>query len=402
MSHWEQCAIAQKRWAHRLSQEEGLALRWSGLLAGLLGDSKSQHAAVEEIASLSLWDAPCSMLSAAENKPLRLMAGLRASDRLATVLSLSSLAHRAPPGHVLQALQRNRLLESFLLQTATKAQPGALSETAREELLGISRRMVTISAGDYWIGGKNHSERPVHRILLPSYQIGVFPVTQLLWSSVQRKNPSKYKGASRPVECVAWWDALRFCNDLSERDGLEPSYQIVRGERARPLPGNGYRLPSEAEWEVASRAGLPGRRILPPEETLAPPLGSTYSGGDDLSALGWCMQNTGTRPIGQKGPNGNGIFDLSGNVFEWVWDWFGPYSQLIQEKTRRRGELLYPYFQRRNDAVLGPSTGRYRSYRGGSWSTSLDYARTASRMANVPTLRSPCVGFRLARSIDPA
>jgi formylglycine-generating enzyme required for sulfatase activity len=200
-------------------------------------------------------------------------------------------------------------------------------------------------------------EKPVHevRITKPFY-IGVYEVTNAQWSRVMGGVPSNWKDDDRPVENVTWTDVVEFCRKLSE----QPE------ERAA---GRVYRLPTEAEWEYACRAGTTTK----------------WASGDDEKTLGdmaWFDTNSGsqTRPVGQKRPNAWGLYDMHGNVWEWCSDWYGAYAaEAIADPT-------------------GPAGGSDRVLRGGSWYSTATYCWSAFRYGDVPLSRYDGLGFRLALS----
>jgi formylglycine-generating enzyme required for sulfatase activity len=230
------------------------------------------------------------------------------------------------------------------------------------------------------------NEHPRHavRISRPFY-LGIFEVTQAQYHAVMAANPSWFsvtgggKGqvANRPtdqhpVHNVSWLDAVRFCNTLSRREGLKPFYKID-GEQVQ-VPdwnGTGYRLPTEAEWEYACRAGSKTR----------------YSFGDDEKALSdyaWYERFAGgqTHPVGQKRPNTWGLYDMHGNVWEWCWDWYDP-------NAYRHG----PH----HDST-GPPQGTHRVLRGGGFNDYPAVLRAAIRGRDVPANRDGYNGLRIART----
>lgn len=222
-------------------------------------------------------------------------------------------------------------------------------------------------AGDLW-----DACRPVHPVRLDDYCIGQFPVTQALWRAVVEAlpgdidpDPSFFKGDNRPVERVSWEDVQVFFKKLNAL-----------------LPGRGFRLPTEAEWEYAARAvsrdfGGGGKAK------------QKYSGSDTLERVGWWEGNSHgeTKPVGLKLPNALGIFDMSGNVYEWCEDW---HDDKFYEKCKAKGAV---------DNPLNTEKGSSRVVRCGSWfHVNPRICRVASRSGSVPTSRYFSFGFRLAAS----
>jgi formylglycine-generating enzyme required for sulfatase activity len=189
-------------------------------------------------------------------------------------------------------------------------------------------------------------------------------VTQGEWSTVMGSNPSSFPscGSMCPVENVSWHDAVRYANKLSEREGLERCYGDEGGFVG--LRCTGYRLPTEAEWEYAARAGTTGARHGPMDD------------------VAWHWDNSARRPkpVGKKTPNAWGLYDMLGNLWEWVQDWHGDYGGNATDPT-------------------GPDTGVDRVFRGGCWSLGLVSLRAAARGRNWPSFRNDYIGFRVVRSI---
>jgi formylglycine-generating enzyme required for sulfatase activity len=222
-----------------------------------------------------------------------------------------------------------------------------------------------------------------HKVTLTGFYMGKYPVTQEQYQAVMRTNPSGFTTAVTgedknrlPVEQVTWYDAVEFCNKLSQLEGLTPAYTISGRTPATGYPitsatvtanlsNNGYRLPTEAQWEYACRAGI--------EDAY-------YTGDeidDDASWYNANSENT-THEVGQKDANEWGLFDMHGNVWEWCWDWFGNYS----------GDQTNP---------IGPTSGTTRVNRGGSWYSSPEGLRSACRNADLPSARFANLGFRVVR-----
>ncbi len=217
------------------------------------------------------------------------------------------------------------------------------------------------------------SERPARSVIQSrALWVGETEVTQGLYGRVMGNNPSKFSacGPACPVENLSWFDAVTFANKLSAVEGLEPCY-VILGEQVSWPKGVaclGYRLPTDAEWEVAARGGQDPK----------------YAGGDTLGVVGWYVENSGgqTHPVAQKAPNGYGLYDMSGNVWEWVWDWRG-----------RLGEAVGPVTD-----PLGPATGDDRVCRGGGWSLEPVVHRVAYRGSNTPQHHYWDLGLRLVRT----
>jgi sulfatase modifying factor 1 len=243
--------------------------------------------------------------------------------------------------------------------------------------------MVSVPAGTFSMGSTAgySNELPVHSVTLSSYWISKYEITQAQYAEVTGSSPSYFTGdTSRPVEEVTWYDAVEFCNKLSSAEGYSQVYTITGRSPATGYPiasaavsvdwtKNGYRLPTEAEWEYAARGGSRGQ-------------GYTYSGSNDVGTVAWYGNNSGctTHAVGGKAPNELGLYDMSGNVWEWCWDWYGSYSSSSQTDPR------------------GLDSGSVRVLRGGSWNDNRYYCRAAVRGYDVPYNRIIYVGFRVVRS----
>jgi formylglycine-generating enzyme required for sulfatase activity len=247
---------------------------------------------------------------------------------------------------------------------------------------------VRINGGTFMMGGPanevNHrrDSEVQHEVTVSAFYMGKYEVTQKEYEEVMGTNPSNFKGDNLPVEEVSWYDAVEYCNKRSQKEGLTPAYTINKNQSdpnninsydtvkwtvTWNKNANGYRLPTEAEWEYACRAGTT----------------TAYNTGANISDnTGWYIANSGskTHPVGQKSANAWGLYDMHGNVLEWCWDWYGNYSSGAQTDT------------------AGAVTGSYRVIRGGYWGYYWQALRSAQREGDNPSLRVNTIGFRLVRS----
>jgi formylglycine-generating enzyme required for sulfatase activity len=241
---------------------------------------------------------------------------------------------------------------------------------------------VQIPGGTFTMGSpdteryREQDELP-HQVRVNSFYIGKYEVSQREYDAVMGGNPSRFKGAQLPVEQVSWFDAVAYCNIRSQKEGLTPAYS-VNGEKVTWNPlADGYRLPTEAEWEYAARAGTmtpfsTGNDIATSQ--------ANYNGNYPYNQNAPGIYREKTTPVGSFAPNPWGLYDMHGNVNEWCWDWYGPYHTEDHNNP------------------LGPSTGSSRVNRGGSWSSYAKYLRSAIRNYNMPSYRYSNRGFRLVRS----
>lgn len=220
---------------------------------------------------------------------------------------------------------------------------------------GVSFTMIKVEGGTFSMGATSEQgsdaridEIPVHSVTLSDYYIGETEVTQELWEAVMGSNPSYFSDDQKPVEQVSWDDCKEFITKLNN------------------LTGKNFRLPTEAEWEYAARGGNKSK-------------GYKYSGSNSIGDVAWCGDNSSltTHNVKTKSPNELGIYDMSGNVYEWCEDWFGGYSS---------GSQTNP---------TGPSSGAYRVLRGGSWNYNACGCRVSSRYQNSSNYRFYHFGFRV-------
>lgn len=223
---------------------------------------------------------------------------------------------------------------------------------------GVSFTMIPVEGGTFTMGATSEQgsdaesdEKPAHSVTLSSYMIGETEVTQALWEAIMGSNPSSFKGSTRPVEEVSWNDCQTFINKLNS------------------LTGKRFRLPTEAEWEYAARGGRKRQ-------------GYKYSGSDNLDDVAWYVSNSGSasHAVKTKRPNELGIYDMSGNVYEWCQDWYGKNYYSNSPSTN----------------PTGPSSGSFRVDRGGGWNGSARICRSANRDSSAPDYRYYYLGLRLA------
>lgn len=250
------------------------------------------------------------------------------------------------------------MLASTISSESGKQDTGGASDQSLREIM--ESRMVRITRGVFHMG----YEKGRHEVTVNDFWIDKYPVTQSLYHKVSNENPSHFTGDDKPVEKVTWLDAVRFCNDLSRSMGLNPAYTIEQEKVERKGDAPGFRLSTEAEWEYACRGGTNGK----------------------IDDIAWYVQNSGrsTQGVGQKEPNHYGLYDMLGNVWEWVEDdWHDTCDGAPTD----------------GEAWIEEPRGPYRVIRGGSWGNDAQNCQSAFRSTSSPGNRSNALGFRLSRSL---
>lgn len=237
----------------------------------------------------------------------------------------------------------------------TKKEKGKLQLVNQQLLDSISQNMVWVTGGKYIMGSfsGDSDEKPEHEVIVDGFAISKYPVTQRQWMVIMGSYSGEFAGCDQcPVDMISWDDAQRFIKKLNL------------------LTGKHYALPTEAEWEYAAKGGL---------KTA----GYRYSGSNNIDAVGWHSGNSGRHPhpVGEKEPNELGLYDMTGNVWEWCQDWYNK---------------NYYELQNRNNP-MGPESGRSRVRRGGSWFTQMINCRTSARNSVKQDYKDDIAGFRLVQ-----
>jgi len=263
-----------------------------------------------------------------------------------------------------------------------------------ETATGLPFDMVAIKGGTFSMGSpeselERADDEVQHSVTVSDFYMGKNDVTQAEYKAIMGNNPVHDDGVgdNYPVYYVSWYDAIEFCNALSQKAGLQPYYKIDKNTKdpnnkskydkikwtvtTNPT-ANGYRLPTEAEWEYAACGGVKSHHGA----------SYKYAGSSDIDEVAWYKMNSNDKChiVGEKKPNELGIYDMSGNVWEWCWDWYDEYNPNISNNP------------------TGSISGSTRVIRGGNWFSLAKYCRSAKRNRFRPDPRSDSFGFRLSRN----
>ena len=234
--------------------------------------------------------------------------------------------------------------------------------------------MVFVEGGTFMMGSDDGypDELPIHEVTLSPFWIGKYQVTKDAWMKIMAIEPSEIKDGNLPMEQISWLQAIEYCNQRSIHEDLTPCYIITRDSVFCDFNANGYRLPTEAEWEYAARGGKKSAGFI-------------YSGSNDHDNVAWHDGNSQNKShaVGTKKANELGIYDMSGNLFEWCWDW---YDKDYYEKSP-------------GSNPKGPETGTHKVLRGGSWHHFHPFCRVSFRnYYYTPYYWNIDVGFRVVRT----
>ena len=253
----------------------------------------------------------------------------------------------------------------------------AVAAPSKGAASAVPAGFVFVPGGSFTMGSPSneagqYANEEQHQVSLSAFYIGATEVTQAHYKAVMGTNPSGFKGDDLPVEKVSWYDAVAYCNKKSQQEGLTPVYTINGKNVTANWSANGYRLPTEAEWEYAAKGGAASNSLA---------VNAIYAGSTNINDVAWYSGNSGskTHPVGQKAANALGLYDMSGNVWEWCWDLYGSYSSGSQSDP------------------TGASSGDKRVNRGGGWDSDGQDLRSAYRIYITPGNWGDILGFRVAR-----
>ena len=237
--------------------------------------------------------------------------------------------------------------------------------------------MIFVEGGTFQMGGNGDSCDMIagHSVTVSSFYMSDHEITQSEWKKIMDNNPSQYMNDNFPVQNISWEEAARYCNRRSRAEGLVPCYFFdnendFNEEIKCNWNADGYRLPTEAEWEFAARGGTDS-------------LDTMYSGSNDIESVAWYFDfvDATIHAVMTKLPNELGLYDMSGNVWEWCWDWYGNYTASDQNNP------------------TGAASGTHRVRRGGSWDEEENCCLVSYREGSCPAFKSDNIGFRVVRSV---
>ncbi len=246
-------------------------------------------------------------------------------------------------------------------------------------------RMVRVEGGTYKMGSKDsdktadNDEQKEHAVTIKTFEISKFEVTVWEWKQYTKANKLKMPlkpewgwQDNYPINGITWEEAIAYCNWLNKKEKLQPVYSKQGPNYVCNFKANGYRLPTEAEWEFAAKGGVKSKAYK-------------FSGGNEANEVAWhkAISKNSPHTVGTKLPNELGLYDMSGNVWEWCWDWYNKDYYKIEK----------------GDNPKGPEMGERKCVRGGSWDSQVNYLRPANRISTQPNKTHEFYGFRVARSI---